>query len=267
MVVGSTRALVLDTGFGVGDLRSVVDELVAEKPFDVALTHGHVDHAGGASQFEDVNVYLCQRDWDLVRTHATRAHRISDVMHGPKPVPSFVTEDDFVPERTEGWLPLDEGYTFDLGGVTVGFIAVPGHTHGMLCPLVPEDRTVFFGDACGEHTMLLFPESTTIQQYHQALLHLREREDEWDTCLRNHGSYESPKALLSRNIDLCERILAGTDDAVPFGPFDGHMGLLAYDEKGRGPAEVPGNIVYPLTFVKRGETPFAKTPTERKETP
>jgi glyoxylase-like metal-dependent hydrolase (beta-lactamase superfamily II) len=56
LLLGSERALLLDTGTGHADLRKVVDELLAGRDLAliVAHTHGHGDHIGGDSQFEQV---------------------------------------------------------------------------------------------------------------------------------------------------------------------------------------------------------------------
>jgi hydroxyacylglutathione hydrolase len=56
LLLGRERALLLDTGTGHTDLRSVVDELLAGRDLElvVAHTHGHGDHVGGDSQFENV---------------------------------------------------------------------------------------------------------------------------------------------------------------------------------------------------------------------
>lgn len=234
---GTRRAALLDTGFGFGDLRGYVETLT-EKPYVVLLSHGHLDHAGGAGQFAEV--YLSPKDWELEKWHATRERRIFDVRNGPGGMPSGVTEADFLPSRTAPYLPLAEGDDFDLGGVTVRPIAAPGHTAGSLIFLIPEDRIAIFGDACGEHTLLLFAESTTIAEYRTGLAHVQTFAGAFDTVLRNHGSYTSPKQILSDNIALCDEILAGTDAAVP-SDFHGMSGCLGRPEKHPGKA---GNILY-----------------------
>lgn len=241
LVEGVRAAVLLDTGFGFGDLRGYVEHLT-NLPIRVALTHGHVDHAGGTGQWEDREVYLNERDWDLVAWHATRERRIADVREGSGGMPEGVTEADFGPDRTGGWTNVDEGDVFDLGGVQVAFIAVPGHTHGSLVPLIEADRAAIFGDACGEHTLCHFEESLPMREYKQSLQHLLEFEDRFDLILRNHGSYSSPKSLLRRNLALCDRVLAGTDDRIPV-EFHGVPGYLAAAE---GSAE-KGNIVYSVS--------------------
>lgn len=237
LVEGTEKAALLDTGFGFGDLKSYVESLTS-KPYEVLLSHGHMDHAGGAVQFD--RVYLNERDWALERWHNTRERRIWDVRHGPGGMPDGITEDDFLPDRAQPYTPLDEGDVFDLGGVTVVPVAVPGHTAGSLIFLIPEDRTAIFGDACGEHTLLLFGESAPIADYRAGLLHMREFEARFDTVLRNHGSYSSPKQILADNIELCGDILAGTDAAIE-SDFFGQMGRLGRPEEHPGKV---GNILY-----------------------
>lgn len=234
---GAEKAALLDTGFGFGDLKAYVDSLT-DKPYEVLLSHGHMDHAGGAVQFE--RVCLNRRDWELERRHSTRERRVWDVEHGPGGMPAGVTEDDFLPDRTLPYTPMDEGDVFDLGGVKVVPVAVPGHTAGSLVFLVPEDRIAIFGDACGEHTLLLFRESAPIAEYRAGLLHLREFEGQFDTVLRNHGTFTSPKQILADNIELCGDILAGTDAAID-SDFFGQKGRLGRPEKHPGKV---GNILY-----------------------
>lgn len=234
---GSRQAALLDTGFGFGDLKGYVESLT-RKPYLVLLSHGHMDHAGGAGQFDEV--YLHQRDWALEKWHCTRERRIWDVHHGPGGMPAGLTDDDFLPSRTAPYLPLNEGDRFDLGGITICPIEVPGHTTGSLIFLLPEDRVAIFGDACGEHTLLLFRESAPIETYRKGLQHMQEYAGAFDLVLRNHGSFSSPKQILQDSIELCGQILDRTDAAIPE-DFMGQPGCLARPHRHPGKE---GNILY-----------------------
>ena len=64
LIIGEEKALLIDTGYGFGDLAGFVRTLT-DKPLEVVLTHGHTDHCGGNSQFPmvymnmmDVPTYL-----------------------------------------------------------------------------------------------------------------------------------------------------------------------------------------------------------------
>ncbi len=215
LVEGSEKALLIDTGCGEAGLREYVEQLLRGKPYEVLLTHGHVDHASGAGEFE--RVWLHPADWTLVKRHCTLENRLAYWEHC-RPIladAAVPAESEFVPLRTEPFLPLEDGQQFELGGITVQVAHVPSHTHGMMVPFVLEEGVALFGDACGTGTLLVGEESTTVENYHAALLHLKETAPKFDRVLRQHGSCESRVSILDENIEVCERILAGTDDAVP----------------------------------------------------
>ena len=52
LLEGKEKALLLDTGYGAGNLRAFVEKLT-DKPVIVANTHYHPDHAAGNGEFEE----------------------------------------------------------------------------------------------------------------------------------------------------------------------------------------------------------------------
>lgn len=228
LVEGSERAALLDTGNGVGDLKGYVEGILKGKPYDVILTHGHVDHASGADQFGD-NVYMNPLDYELSLTHCSIEHRKSSFAHWremfPGTMPEFA-DSDFIPVRTRSYLPLKDGQRFSLGDITLEAIHVPGHTQGMTMILIVEERVILFGDGCGVGVLLLADETSTVSGYLESLKRLKSHESRYDAVLRQHGSCESPCSVLDDNIEVCEKILDGTADAVP-DTFEGMPCLLA----------------------------------------
>ena len=98
--------------------------------------------------------------------------------------------------------------------VTLRWIHAPGHTKGTMVPLVEEERTILFGDACGVGVLLALPESSSVEEYLESLKKIQEFEPMYDTVLRQHGTCCSTKKVLEDNIENCKAILAGTDDKV-----------------------------------------------------
>jgi glyoxylase-like metal-dependent hydrolase (beta-lactamase superfamily II) len=106
LMLGSERALLLDTGTGHADLRSVVDELLAGRDLElvVAHTHSHGDHIGGDSQFdtvvgtapEDVAAYFGITDWPDQIVQFDLGGRVLDVI----PIPGHHTADVAIYDRT-----------------------------------------------------------------------------------------------------------------------------------------------------------------------
>lgn len=234
---GTEKALLIDTGMGIGDLKTYLSA-ITDKPYEVVLTHGHCDHAGGASQFDEV--YLNPEDFELEAWHASIEHRIDDVFHGPFPVPEGVSENDFVPQRTEPYTPLDPDHIFELGGCTVSFIEVPGHTQGCLVPLIREDGVMIIGDALGENTLMHFGESTSVETYQRSIEKLLAVQDEYSLLIRFHGSGASDHRILQDMHDLCDEIMEGKDARVP-GEMMGIKG--AWGRKKEHPGKA-GNMFY-----------------------
>lgn len=69
LLVGEEKAMLIDTGYGFGDLKGFVRE-ITDKPLIIANTHGHVDHTSGNCQFEE-QVYLSEADTGLCKRHNT----------------------------------------------------------------------------------------------------------------------------------------------------------------------------------------------------
>ena len=140
VVAGSQRAVLVDTGSGTGDLTALVRSLT-DKPFDVILTHGHPDHAGGARQFE--KVYLHPDDIEMAQSITLEDRKeYARSVAGEEVLAGMIPGGDF-PQV----VPLADGETIDLGGRTLEVIAIPGHTGGSVCFLDRGHRILFAGDS------------------------------------------------------------------------------------------------------------------------
>ena len=245
LVEGDREAMLIDTGVGFAGLKETVNQLT-KKPLSVILTHMHPDHAGGAAAFE--RVYLHPADKDMTAEMALEG-RMGYSMGSMRGI--VLTPADFIPApgADKQYLPLADGQSFDLGGITLEIIHVPGHTPGSCCVLFKEERSILFGDACNANTLLMW--GTTISQYKKSLQYLQTFKNRFDTVYYSHGPRpEGPGCSLEDNIELCDRILAGTDDAIPtefigmpalraaaitpyFARLDGKYGNIVYTEEVR----------------------------------
>lgn len=66
-----------------------------------------------------------------------------------------------------------DGQVFDLGNCHIQMIGVPGHTQGMMCALIQEERYIVFGDACGVFVLLHNDQSSNVSDYRKSLLRLK----------------------------------------------------------------------------------------------
>jgi glyoxylase-like metal-dependent hydrolase (beta-lactamase superfamily II) len=152
LLEGKNRALLIDTGTGVADLRTLVEKLT-DKPYDVAATHGHNDHVGGSVQFprmlihpEDIEMVRPTRESKLeYASKILETYRTNDTndTNGNAPFSLSDMPDGPLPEL----VPITEGFTVDLGNRTIEVIEVPGHTAGSIAFLDRKNRLLFSGDA------------------------------------------------------------------------------------------------------------------------
>lgn len=252
LVEGSEKAMLIDSGIGLGNIREYAETLT-DKPLSLILTHGHSDHAGGAAWFD--KVYLSEADWELVSYHATMDMKYGYVEFMLGEAYKDVKKEDFCPERLEGFLPLSNGQVFDLGGVTLEAVAVPGHTQGMTCILFHEERSILFGDACNYSVFLWDKEASSVEDYLDSLLMLKQFEDRYDTVYLSHATTTVDKAVLDNTMDVCRDILSGRSDEMPF-TFMEYSLLMAKKvdaEQNRIDGKI-GNIVYnPNKIFRKSE--------------
>ncbi len=252
LCVGNERALLIDTGAGTCDLKGIVERLT-DLPYDVVLTHGHVDHAGGIDAFE--KIYMHKDDMEMART-LTYEERLgyAKVMHESDREQAYA----FNEEQVRVWrqipelIAIEEGYVFDLGDRKLEVYHVPGHTPGSISLLDRKNRINFSGDACNTNTVMFAGSITEL--YHSAEK-LKALEPYFDRDFNGHIGYAGEASCLSMPwsvredvMHICRSILDGTGE-VTEQPF---LGGISY-----GVSYHNARVVYtPETVMKRdGEEP------------
>jgi len=131
LILGSEKALLVDTGLGAGDLRGYVESFIGDRPLQVVITHAHPDHVARLGQFQnDREVFMNLDDLPLVKTFIERMHFDID--------PARLTD-------------VREGFVFDLGDRRLRVYEVPGHSPGSIVLLDEANGDLFAGDAVGSN--------------------------------------------------------------------------------------------------------------------
>lgn len=231
LIEGSERALLVDTGVGAGSLKAAVESLTT-KPIAVVLTHGHVDHAMGAGEFD--TVYMHSADAAIYADHSqlpVRMGYVQGAVHqgGDAELIAKVQRSDYLPVKAvEAFLPLEWGDTFSLGDISVETFAAPGHTPGSTVLLIPEERILILGDACNGFTFLFDDSCPSVARYCEMLLGLQEQTaGKYDRCLFSHGMGDGTADMITNVIAVCDDILAGNVDNMPFRGFNGEPAFIA----------------------------------------
>ena len=139
-VLRTSAGLLMIDALGAGDAAGTTAQLDAQllpgfqklglDPSQVKIvlvTHGHADHFGGASYFQEhfgSKVYVSVADWNLMENPPARGRGGRGPAGAPTPLPKHDAE-------------LHDGDTIALGDLRVTAVAVPGHTPGSMGFIFP----------------------------------------------------------------------------------------------------------------------------------
>lgn len=132
------RAIVVDAP---PDVSGIVGLLAKHAliPSALLVTHGHVDHVGGAGGFvaaTGVTAYIHPADDFLTMDPASQLRSLFGVV--PPGVDALAPPESFV--------ALGGDLTLDLAGFSIDVLHTPGHTPGHCCFSLPNEGMLFSGD-------------------------------------------------------------------------------------------------------------------------
>jgi glyoxylase-like metal-dependent hydrolase (beta-lactamase superfamily II) len=153
VVVGEESALVIDAGTTMTDLSASVRR-VTDKPFELALTHGHIDHTGAVGEFDHLYMHMADRY--------------------------------MIPEYQGRVIPIKDGFEFDLGNRKLEVIELPGHSFGSVAFLDAVNKFLITGDAIGSKHCWVFMSGLPLEALQRNLEKLQRLKEKWDQIWPGH---------------------------------------------------------------------------------
>ena len=232
LIVGSKKALLFDTGLGIGDMRQLVSHLTP-LPIIVLNSHTHFDHIGDNWQFNEI----LDIDSDYARQNEKGATReqlrdvvIPERFCGDLP-PGFKPENYSIPPFKISRFVKD-GEKIDLGDRQLEVLQTPGHTPDSVCLLDRKHKLLFTGDTFYAGPIFLYVPETDIAAYTRSVDRLVKLAPQLDLLLPSHNFPEAKPEMLVRLKEAFQDVREGKAKAVPSGDlreykFDGFSLLMA----------------------------------------
>ena len=210
LILGEKRALLFDTGLGVGRISTTVARLTP-LPVTVINSHTHFDHVGGNAEFQEI--------WN---------RDLPFTLQNTRGESNVYSHDALAPERICGALPagtnsasysirswksthtLQDGERVNLGGRELEVIFTPGHTPDSLVLFDRQNGLLFTGDTFYPGPIYLFTPETDFAAYTRSVTRLAALEPRVKLLLPAHNVPVAEPFYLKRLADAVQQVQSGT---------------------------------------------------------
>jgi len=217
LLVGTKRALLIDTGYGLTDVPTAIQEITS-LPLTVVNTHGHMDHVHGNHFYSEV--YLSEKDEECFRRHTDKTYLmglLKDVLKQAH-LPLFLLwlpglhslAQKVATAYPSKHKPLPKEMYVELGDRRVTILETPGHTIGSVSLLDEKKGWLFSGDTtCQAGVLLHFPESTDVVTFRETIRSLKALADQGriQTIYPCHQETPLGTEILDAYLKTCDALI------------------------------------------------------------
>jgi hydroxyacylglutathione hydrolase len=200
LLLGEKKALLIDSGDGVGNIRESVEE-ITKLPVTVALTHLHCDHAGGVNWFDSYCYHRSDNKGIYYLEASTWAAKKLAKMSGKSL--TFSKK----PHKAKKML-FDDNVIFDLGGRIVRIMNTPGHTLGSTVFIDEKEHLMFTGDEVNYWLWLQLPGCTSVEKWLPNAKQILSLADRF-TFYCGHNDGLLTKAMVQELVERGEELVNG----------------------------------------------------------
>jgi glyoxylase-like metal-dependent hydrolase (beta-lactamase superfamily II) len=198
LITGEKRAVLFDTGLGIGKIGAVVSRLTP-LPVVVINSHTHFDHVGGNAEFHDIwnrDLAYTQRNMrgqtNQYSRDALQAERLCGAL------PAGVEAKSYSIRSWKSSHVLRDGERVELGGQELEIVFTPGHTPDSLALLDRKNGLLFTGDTFYPGPIYLFTPETDFAAYERSVSRLAALEPGLKLLLPGHNVPVAKPVYLNR---------------------------------------------------------------------
>ena len=216
LIIGPKKAMLIDTAYGLGDMKGLVDKITGKMPLIVANTHVGPDHVLGNCRFDTVYCH----EYDLAAIKDRCKPGAWDYLFDKNGNNIWLQFDkkDLPVYKDYKLIPVKDGHIFNLGDdYNVELVWTAGHTPGHSMFLDKKGRYLFAGDdmisdtiSCGSGPTPGRPNGqyANLTTYRDCLKKLVTRLDEFDYMFSGHFISNVENHLLLTILDTLNEIIA-----------------------------------------------------------
>jgi glyoxylase-like metal-dependent hydrolase (beta-lactamase superfamily II) len=224
LILGQKRAVLFDTGLGIGDIKSVVTALTP-LPVTVLNSHTHNDHVGDNWEFSEIY----GMDTEFTRMDAkgstvdAQAELTPDSICGE--LPAGFDAKGYATRAFHITRWLHDGDTVDLGGRLLQVIATPGHTPDAICLLDRKNGLLFTGDTYYPAPIWLYRPETDLGAYVRSVERIAALAPQLHLLLTSHNVPVAEPSELPRLLVAIKKARAGKVQPVSAGEGKVHYNV------------------------------------------
>lgn len=209
LIVGDERAVLLDTGMGVANIREMVDHLT-KMPKLVVNSHAHWDHIGNNHRFDEIWIHEAESDALQSGVDNAVLRRWFGPEHLTGPLPDGVSPDTIsIPPSSPTGLARD-GQVIDIGGRQLEVLHCPGHSVGGIALVDHANGLLFSTDVAYAGALYVYGASD-LPVYARSLHRLAALAPGLNAVYPSHGESPISPLMLPRMAEAFDQIVAGLE--------------------------------------------------------
>lgn len=213
LLIGSQRAMLIDTLQGIGDLKFVTDQLT-DLPIIVMNTHSHYDHVSSNYQYD--TIYGLNTPYTANNARGKTNAEVGGSV-GPdtiwKNLPRTFSHELYESKPFEIDHFVRDGEIIDLGGREIEVVFIPGHSPDSVILVDKKNRMMATGDTFYPAPIYVYSDTSSFQDFFMSAQKMFGFANDVDYLLPGHNETMQPASYLN---ELRQATMSIINPTTPF---------------------------------------------------